>query len=393
MARSAPQQHRHLTRTVADLVAGLGECQATSAQCEEDLTILCDIAACKEVDADGMTGCKQRMAALGAIEGIIDVLRVQHACASVQEKGFMALLHLADGDDSIDDDVKSFVTLLHLAAGESSTDNDVEARKLRMVDAAALETITAGMHLHVRSAAVELLGLSAMSRIATVSGKEARAYCMRRLEAAGAIEATVAALQAHTTSIVLHERGFGMLCDISSGEDDVIADRLQRMVEAGVIEAVISGLRAHEVCANVQEDGFVVLCNLSGGVGYDADRRAHLMASAGAIEAIVAGLRAHTSLAEVQERGVCALCNIASGGDEVAIMCMAEAGVAEIVEDGLATHVSCVELWACGQATLRILHAFEDKRAKAVALAVDRPLHEDSLNMSPRRRRPIARQS
>ena len=228
---SAPQQHRHRTRTVADLVAGLSECRATSAQCEEDLTILCDIAACKEVDADGMTGCKQRMAAMGAIEGIIHVLWAHHTCASVQEKGIMALLHLADGENSIDDDVKSFVAMLHLAVGESSTDDDVEMRMLRMVEASALEAIIAGMRLHVSSAAIELLGFSVMSRIATVSDKEARAYCMRRLEAAGAIEATVAALQAHTTSAELHERGFGMLCDMSSGEDDVIANRLQRMVE------------------------------------------------------------------------------------------------------------------------------------------------------------------
>lgn len=122
------------------------------------------------------------------------------------------------------------------------------------------------------------------------------------------------------------------------------------------------------------------------GVGYTADERARLMVSAGAIEAIVAGLRAHTSSAEVQERGVCAFSNIASSGDEVLVRRMAEAGVAEIVENGLAAHMNHVELWACGQATLGILHAFEDNRARAAALAVDRPLQE-SLKISPRRRR------
>ena len=209
MAGSTP--HRHPKRTVANLVTGLGERPSTSTQCGEDLTSLCNIATGQEVDDDGTLGCKQRMAELGVIEGVVDVLWAQLSCASVQEKGFTLLYHLAVGDDS--------------------TDDDVEARKLRMVEAAVLETITTGMRLHVSSVSVELLGLSLMSTIATVSGEEANAYGMRRLEAAGAIEATVVALQAHTTSAELHERGFGVLCDMSSGEDDVIADRLQRMAE------------------------------------------------------------------------------------------------------------------------------------------------------------------
>jgi len=330
----APQEHRHPSmRTVANLVDALNDHESTSAQCEEDLTSLCNIASGDEVDVEGRVGSKQRMASLGAIEGIIGVLWAHLSCAPVQEKGFLALHHLANG--------------------ETCADDDAEARKLHMVDAAALETITSGMRLHVRSAAVELLGLDVLSSIATVSGgEEARAYCMRRLEAAGAIEATVAALQAHSACVKLHERGFGVLCDMSSGEENVIADRLQRMVEAGVIEAVVRGLHAHEACATVQEDGFVMLCNLSGGNGYDADRRARLMASAGAIEAIVAGLQAHVSSAEVQERGVCALSNIASGGDEVIARRMAEASVVETVEKALEAHMSHAELWACGQATL-----------------------------------------
>ena len=161
--------------------------------------------------ATGREG-KQSLVAMGAIEHIIDVLWAQLLSASVQERGFMALLHLADGD--------------------TSTDDDVEATRLRMVEADVLETITAGMRQHVRSAAVHLLGLSLLGSIATVSGEEVTAYCMRRLDAAGVIEATVAALQAHTASVEMHERGFGMLCDMSNGEDDDIPDRLHRMVEA-----------------------------------------------------------------------------------------------------------------------------------------------------------------
>ena len=200
-------------RTVANLVDALNDHESTSAQCEEDLTSLSNIASGDEVDVEGRVGSKQRMASLGAIEGIIGVLWAHLSCAPVQEKGFLALHHLANG--------------------ETCADDDAEARKLHMVDAAALETITSGMRLHVRSAAVELLGLDVLSSIATVSGgEEARAYCMRRLEAAGAIEATVAALQAHSACVKLHERGFGVLCDMSSGEENVIADRLQRMVEA-----------------------------------------------------------------------------------------------------------------------------------------------------------------
>jgi len=322
-------------RTVANLVAGLSDRRLTSAQCEDDLMFLCNIAVGKEVDVDGRSGCKQHMASVGAIEGIIGMLWAQLSCALVQEKGFVALHHLATAETN----------------GETFP-YDLEARKLRMVKASAFETITSGMRVHVRSASVELQGLSVMGSLSMMDGDEAKAYCMRHLEAAGGIEATVAALQAHTASAELHELGFGVLCDISSGEDNVIADRLQRMVEAGVIEVVVCGLHAHEACATVQEDGFVVLCNLSGGVGYDADKRTHLMVSAGAIEAIVAGLQAHVSSAEVQERGVTALCNIASVGHEVLAKRMVEAGVVETIKKGLAAHMSHAELWACGQATL-----------------------------------------
>ena len=179
---------------------------------------LCNIAVGKEVDVDGRSGCKQHMASVGAIEGILGVLWAQLSCAPVQEKGFVALHHLATGETN----------------GETSADDDVEARKLRMVEASAFETITSGMRVHVRSASVELQGLSVMGTLSMMNGDEANAYCMRHLEAAGGIEATVAALQAHTTSAELHKLGFGVLCDMSSGEDNVIADRLQRMVEAVV---------------------------------------------------------------------------------------------------------------------------------------------------------------
>jgi len=351
----AEPQHQRPVCTVSNLVARLREHRSPGLQ-EEDLTTLCNIAVGKEVDNDGVLGCKERMAAQGAIEGIVHVLWAQISCVAVQEKGFMALLHLTLGDCSC------------------TNEDNVEARKLHMIEAAALETITSGMLLHGNSAAVQLLGLAALGSITMVNGSDDEmAYAMRRLEAAGAIEATVAALQAHAQSLEMHERGFGLLCDMSSGDDDLIADQLQRMVEAGVIEAVVSGLRAHAACAKVQEDGFVVLCNLSGGIGPDTDERARLMASAGAIEVIVTGLREHAGSVELQERGFGALCNLASGGDETFARHMMMAGVIETIERGLSTHTGFEELCSCGQATLRILHAYGCKTIRAALLPIECP--------------------
>lgn len=214
MGWAEPHHHQQRACTVVNLIARLREHQSPGLQ-EEDLTTLCNIAAGKEVDNDGVLGCKQRMAAQGAIESIVHVLWAQISCVAVQEKGFMVLLHLTLGD------------------GSCIYEDNVEARKLHMVEAAALDTITAGMRLHENSAAVQLLGLAALGSITMVNGSDdTRAYVMRRLEAAGAIEATVAALQAHATSVEIHERGFGLLCDMSSGDDGLIVDQLHRMVEA-----------------------------------------------------------------------------------------------------------------------------------------------------------------
>jgi len=186
----AEPQHQRPVCTVSNLVARLREHRSPGLQ-EEDLTTLCNIAVGKEVDNDGVLGCKERMAAQGAIEGIVHVLWAQILCVAVQEKGFMALLHLTLGDCSC------------------TNEDNVEARKLHMIEAAALETITSGMLLHGNSAAVQLLGLAALGSITMVNGSDDEmAYAMRRLEAAGAIEATVAALQAHAQSFEMHERGF-----------------------------------------------------------------------------------------------------------------------------------------------------------------------------------------
>ena len=228
MGWAEPHHYQQRACTVVNLIARLREHQSPGLQ-EEDLTTLCNIAAGKEVDNDGVLGCKQRMAAQGAIESIVHVLWAQISCVAVQEKGFMVLLHLTLGD------------------GSCIYEDNVEARKLHMVEAAALDTITAGMRLHENSAAVQLLGLAALGSITMVNGSDdTRAYVMRRLEAAGAIEATVAALQAHATSVEIHERGFGLLCDMSSGDDGLIVDQLHKMVEAVYPSPTLPRFRAQQ---------------------------------------------------------------------------------------------------------------------------------------------------
>jgi len=81
----------------------------------------------------------------------------------------------------------------------------------------------------------------------------------QRMAAAGAIEAILAGLSAHTSSAEVQERGFVALCNLASGRDETVDDLKIRMVEVGVIEAIERGLLAHPGCAEVQEGGLDTL--------------------------------------------------------------------------------------------------------------------------------------
>ena len=68
------------------------------------------------------------------------------------------------------------------------------------------------------------------------------------MASAGAIEAIVAGLRAHTSSAEMQERGVCALSNIATDGDEVL---LRRMAEAGVVKVVENGLAAHVSCVEL----------------------------------------------------------------------------------------------------------------------------------------------
>ena len=135
---------------------------------------------------------------------------------------------------------------------------------------------------------------------------------------AGALEAVVAAMRAHSDVADVQVAGCIALCAVSNGDDAAGLARKQRAVEAGAIEEVVAALRVHPQVALVQETGCGALGNVCWGEDAAALSRHQRAAAAGAIEEIVAAMRAHAQVVEVQERGCCTLLILCRGSDDAA---------------------------------------------------------------------------
>mmetsp|Transcript_17449 Transcript_17449/g.41497 ORF Transcript_17449/g.41497 Transcript_17449/m.41497 type:complete len:95 (-) Transcript_17449:214-498(-) len=82
---------------------------------------------------------------------------------------------------------------------------------------------------------------------------------------AGALEAVVAAMQAHPQAVGVQEMGCMALCNVCSGIDAAAPARRQRATEAGALEAVTAAMRAHPQAAVVQEHACAALINMCWG--------------------------------------------------------------------------------------------------------------------------------
>ena len=96
-------------------------------------------------------------------------------------------------------------------------------------------------------------------------------------------------------------------------DDEGIDARRQRAANAGAIEAAVSAMRAHTQVAAVQAAGCLALLTVADGHGAAATGRQQLVADAGAFEAAVAVLRAHPRAVNVQWEGCAMLANVCVG--------------------------------------------------------------------------------
>lgn len=182
------------------------------------------------------------------------------------------------------------------------------------------------------------LGLAALLNTLTHGKGVVSVY--QAMADSGAIEAIVEAMQTHSASLTVQDRGLSILHDIALDDEltfnkDICHKyglqqgggdlRKQHMVNAGAVEAIIGGLRAHESSAKLQDKGLAMLCILASGNDVDEDAgaiassvhaRAQGMADAGAIEVIVSSLQSHGHSEEVLMRMIGALCDMSSGSDE-----------------------------------------------------------------------------
>uniref|UniRef100_A0A7S3SSY8 Uncharacterized protein n=1 Tax=Emiliania huxleyi TaxID=2903 RepID=A0A7S3SSY8_EMIHU len=156
----------------------------------------------------------------------------------------------------------------------------------------------------------------------------------QRAAAAGAIQAVVAALQAHpheaaVAALQAHpqvaevqEEGCAALVNVCDGDDDAGLARKQRAAGAGAMELVVAAMQAHPQAVGVQQYGcwaMVNVCHRTPGAGLARIQRAADAGGASAgIELAVAAMQAHPQHAGVQQFGCCAMGNVCYGSDVAA---------------------------------------------------------------------------
>ncbi len=219
--------------------------------------------------------------------------------------------------------------------------------------AGAVEAVVAALRAHSANAAVQEQGCWALRNICCNNADN-----QAKAGGAGAVEAVVAALRTHSANAAVQEQGCRALCNLCTDS----ADNKAKAGGAGAIEAVVAVLRAHGANLSVQEQGCAALVNLCCD---NADNKVKA-AGAGAIEAVVAAMRAHGSSARVQEHGCAAVGNLCANTDNEAKA--AAAGAIEAVVAALRAHGSNVGVQERGCAALRNLcwtHTSNRARARA----------------------------
>ena len=159
-----------------------------------------------------------------------------------------------------------------------------------------------------------LRALVSVSRVAAAACMRLANLCMEdqneQLAAeAGAIDAIVAAMQAHPQVVEVQVEGCRVLRNVCCGTEAAGGARKQRVADAGAIEAIVAALQAYPQEAGVQEQGCRALRNVCCGTDAAGSARKKRAAAAGAIEAAAAAMQAHPQVAACRGKdSACAIC-------------------------------------------------------------------------------------
>ena len=101
----------------------------------------------------------------------------------------------------------------------------------------------------------------------------------------------------------MQQQGCAALRNVCSGNDDAGVARKQRAAGASAIEAIVAAMQAHPEVEAVQEMGCRALTNVCCGTDASARARRQRAVTARAPEAATTALQAHPENAAVQEQG------------------------------------------------------------------------------------------
>jgi len=169
--------------------------------------------------------------------------------------------------------------------------SDAEVRAMGVAAAAA------ALRAH---GSVSRVALAACGRLADLCKEEENRQAAADT---GALEAIMAALQAHPQDAGVQHYGCWAMGYVCLGTDAAGLARIQRAADAGGIELAVAAMQAHPQHAGVQQFGCCAMGNVCYGSDVAARARRQRAVIAGATEAVAGAMQAHPGDAAVQRHG------------------------------------------------------------------------------------------
>ena len=201
-------------------------------------------------------------------------------------------------------EILDVVACMRGSAGDAATQLDglialfgavAEGRAESVLAAGSIEAAVAAMTAHKGVADVQEQGCKALGFIVfqTEDKAVAKIAALAKIAAAGGIEATVAAMNAHIDVTGVQLQGCMTLWHIAAAPGNQA-----KVTAAGGIEVVVAAMNAHRGVADIQEMGCKVLYVIA-----TATENKVKVAAVGGIEAIVVAMNAHRGVAGIQDSG------------------------------------------------------------------------------------------
>ena len=230
---------------------------------------------------------RQRAVEAGALEAVVAALRTYPQEVAVQQSGAVVLAYICDCTGNT-----TPCTHTPVDAGPWACGN----RRQRAVEAGAVEALVAASQAHPQATALQYYTHFALTSICADVGSAADGRRQRAAEA-GALEAAVAALWAHlhdgdgadaNLRHDLRHQCMWVISDVCAGmdisRDGMDVSRVQRAVEAGALEAVVATMKAHCMDAGLQCQAIWVLDCICDGDSVTVESHRRRAAEAGAPE-------------------------------------------------------------------------------------------------------------